>query len=71
MLTDIIDQSRAQVSGQKSDYTTNYKGRGSEPRYRVFAEQYLEKPAEILERTKAGFSVTACTVKGIPTIDDW
>ena len=35
--------------------------------YSTFAEMYLEKPVEV----QAGFSVTVCTWRGVPTIDDW
>lgn len=35
--------------------------------YSAFAEMYLERPVEV----RAGFSVTICTWRGIPTIDDW
>ncbi|MEX2016910.1 MAG: hypothetical protein WD876_00350 [Candidatus Pacearchaeota archaeon] len=35
--------------------------------YSTFAEMYLEKPVEV----QAGFSVTICTWRGIPTVDDW
>jgi len=35
--------------------------------YSIFAEMYLEKPVEV----QAGFSVTVCTWRGIPTVDDW
>ena len=35
--------------------------------YSTFAEMYLEKPVEV----QAGFSVTICTWRSIPTIDDW
>ena len=35
--------------------------------YSTFAEMYLEKPIEV----QAEFSVTVCTWRGIPTVDDW
>ena len=35
--------------------------------YSTFAEMYLEKPVDV----QAGFSVTVCTWRGIPTVDDW
>jgi len=39
-------------------------------KYSIFAEQYLEKPVDIGTKY-LGFSVTICTWRGIPTIDDW
>ncbi len=40
-------------------------------KYSLFAEQYLEKPIEISEKDRYKFSVTVCTWRSIPTIDDW
>ena len=40
-----------------------------------FAEQYLEKPiyigADNADYSAKSFSVTVCTWRGIPTVDDW
>ncbi len=35
--------------------------------YSTFAEMYLEKPIDV----QAGFTVTICTWRCVPTIDDW
>lgn len=40
-------------------------------RYGIFAEQFLERPAYIPKERKAGFTVTVCTWRGVPTVDDW
>ena len=47
----------------------DYSGEGAlkDTGYSAFAEMYLEKPVEV----QAGFSVTVCTWRGIPTVDDW
>lgn len=39
-------------------------------RYDTFAGQFLE-PIVVPEGSAMGFSVTVCTWRGIPTIDDW
>ncbi len=39
-------------------------------RYALFSEQYLERPV-ISGDYKMAITPSACTIKGIPVIDDW
>lgn len=39
--------------------------------YAIFAEQYLEKSIYDGKEDSKNFSVTVCTFRGIPTIDDF
>ena len=66
----------AEISGsvilsKDKDYSEGgvYVGKGVSRNtgYSTFAEMYLEKPIDV----QAGSSVTVCTWRGIPTIDDW
>ncbi len=67
-----IAEKSGSVSASKGDEYLrgrDYLGGGA-PRdrgYSAFAEMYLEKPVEV----QAGFTVTICTWRGIPTVDDW
>ena len=45
--------------------------KGDEYRGRTFAEQFLEPVATPEGYETAGFTVTICTWRGVPTIDDW
>ena len=47
-----------------------YLAKGKQ-KYAIFAEQYLEKPVYDGEEDSKNFSVTCCTFRGIPTIDDY
>ncbi len=40
-------------------------------KYAIFAEQYLETPVYDGKEDSKNFSVTCCTFRGIPTIDDY
>lgn len=40
-------------------------------KYIIFAEQYLEKPVYGGKDESKNFSVTVCTWRGIPTVDDF
>lgn len=60
----------ASISGGKAySEITEYRNESvqGDKGYFTFAEMYLEKPTEV----QAGFSVTVCTWRGVPTIDDW
>jgi len=50
----------------KEDYLANGK-----KEYAIFAEQYLEKPVYGGRGDSENFTVTCCTFRGIPTIDDF
>ena len=43
---------------------------GGKNKYSLFSEQYLEKPV-VSGDYKMWLSPTACTIKGIPVIDDF
>ena len=42
-----------------------------ETKYMSFAEQFLEQPVYAGETANLGITVTCCTFRGIPTIDDF
>lgn len=54
----------------KTNYKPNTKNRLGNSKYSVFSEQYLEKQV-IKGNYKLGLSVTCCTFRGIPLIDDF
>ncbi|MBI5880640.1 hypothetical protein HZB90_00755 [archaeon] len=45
-------------------------GYASRDCYSLFCEQYLERPV-ISEKEKLAISPTACTWRGLPTVDDF
>lgn len=51
-------------SGEREYSDRNTQGNEN---YSTFAEMYLEKPVDV----QAGFTVTVCTWRGVPTVDDW
>lgn len=61
-----------EVSSQRryAKEDNNYLGESNNGKYSIFAEMFLERPVD----AQFGSMITApsiCTVKGIPTIDDW
>jgi len=71
VLERIAEKSGSASASKRNEYlgSREYLGEGAskDTSYSTFAEMYLEKPVEV----QAGFSVTICTFRGIPTIDDW
>jgi len=71
VLERIAEKSGSVGASKRNEYLGNreYLGEGvsKDIGYSTFAEMYLEKPVEV----QAGFSVTVCTWRSIPTIDDW
>ena len=71
ILERIAEKSDSASASGRNDYlgSREYLGEGvtKNANYSTFSEMYLEKPVEV----QAGFSVTVCTWRGIPTIDDW
>lgn len=52
-------------------YSFPSSGGSNGDKYRTFAEQFLEPVIIPQGYEKSGFSVTICTWRGVPTIDDW
>ncbi len=70
VLENITKESSFASISKRNEYSERreYSGSVSNDRnYSTFSEMYLEKPIEV----QAGFSVTICTWRGIPTVDDW
>ena len=58
---------KMEIEGERKVKERSNTGR----RYGLFAEQFLEQPVYAGEATNLGISVTCCTFRGIPTIDDY
>jgi len=71
VLERIAEKSGSARASGRNGYleSREYLGEGvsEDTNYSTFAEMYLEKPVEV----QAGFSVTVCTWRGVPTVDDW
>ncbi len=69
VLERIAEKSDSVVISQKENYVGSGKySERSGPEstgYSIFAEMYLEKPADI------GITASVSTWRGVPTIDDW
>lgn len=70
-LTQIVEKTELDKSKNLREQQTNNKYQVGEKReYALFSEQYLEKPV-ISGDYKMALSPTACSIKGIPVIDDF
>ncbi len=59
-----IDISKESVYSGRREYSDG--GVPKSEGYSTFAVMYLKKPVDV----QAGFTVTVCTWRGVPTIDD-
>ena len=64
-LTQIVEKEKSAGSAANGAYSRNEPGQ-----YSLFSELYLEKPV-MSGVHDLRLSVTACTIKGIPVIDDF
>jgi hypothetical protein len=70
MLTEVIEKEKRQELPNRDYSFPERNDVGIKSEYSTFAEMFLEEPA----RVKADYTVltiTLCTFRNIPTIDDW
>ena len=71
-LTQIVKENKSTNIENKNSYIVgkNDEYNAKADNYSLFCEQYLEKPIVSGDK-KMAISPTACTIKGIPVIDDF
>ncbi len=70
VLTQIVEKEASMIETPKKIYEKSKVNQYETKKDGLFCEQYLEKPV-ISGDYEMAISPTACTIKGIPVIDDY